>query len=143
MTGLLTPGLVVQATTIALEHEPLPPDQVVAGAPTTGFAVLVEGSVAGGGSEIGGSAIGGSAIDGSAIDGPAIEKPEIGVWEMTPGTGTDVEVDEVFVVLAGRATLLMPGLDAVELTPGSVVQLAAGMVTTWTVHETLRKLYVA
>jgi len=24
-----------------------------------------------------------------------------------------------------------------------VVKLAAGMVTTWTVHETLRKLYVA
>ena len=133
MTGLLTPGLVVQATTIALEHEPLPPDQVVAGAPTTGLAVLVEGAVAGGGSEGGGS----------AIDKPDNSRPEIGVWEMTPGTATDVEVDEVFVVIAGRATVLMPGLDAVELTPGSVVQLTAGMATTWTVHETLRKLYIA
>ena len=123
MTGLLAPGLLVRANAIALQHEPLPTDQVVAGAPTTGFAVLVEGSVAGGGSEIGG--------------------PEIGVWEMTPGTATDVEVDEVFVVLEGRATVLMPGLDAVELAPGSVGQLTAGMATTWTVHETLRKIYVA
>ena len=130
---MLTPGLVVQATTIALEHEPLPPDQVIAGAPTTGFAVLVEGAVAGGGSEGGGS----------AIDKPDTSRPEIGVWEMTPGTATDVEVDEVFVVLAGRATVLMPGLDAVELAPGSVVQLTAGMATTWIVHETLRKLYIA
>jgi len=118
VTGLLTPGLLVQADAIALEHEPLPTDQVVAGAPTTGFAVLVEAS-------------------------PERSSPEIGVWEMTPGTATDVEEDEVFVVLTGRATLLMPGLDAVELTPGSVVQLAAGMATTWTVHETLRKLYIA
>jgi len=118
VTGLLTPGLAVQATTIALEHEPLPPDQVIAGAPTTGFVVLVEAS-------------------------PERSGPEIGVWEMTPGIATDVEVDEVFVVLAGRATVLMPGLDAVELTPGAVVQLTAGMATTWTVHETLRKLYIA
>jgi len=118
VTGMLTPGLVVQATTIALEHELLPPDQVIAGAPTTGFAVLVEASLERSG-------------------------PEVGVWEMTPGTATDVEVDEVFVVLAGRATLLMPGLDAVELTSGSVVQLTAGMVTTWIVYEPLRKLYIA
>jgi len=118
VTGLLTPGLLVRANAIVLQHEPLPADQVVAGAPATGFAVLVEAS-------------------------PERSGPEIGVWEMTPGTATDVEVDEVFVVLAGRATLLMPGLDAAELTPGSVVKLAAGMVTTWTVHETLRKLYVA
>jgi len=123
MTGILTPGALVQATTIALEHEPLPADQVIEGAPTTGLMVLVEGSAEG--------------------QSPGVGGPEIGVWEMTPGTATDVEVDEVFVVLAGRATLLMPGLDAVELTPGSVVKLAAGMVTTWTVHETLRKLYVA
>ncbi len=113
MTGLLSPGVLVQATTIALEHEPLPAEQVVAGAPTTGLAILVEG------------------------------EPEIGVWEMTPGTSTDVEVDEVFVVLAGRATLVMPGVDPVELVPGSVVQLTAGMATSWTVHETLRKIYVA
>jgi uncharacterized cupin superfamily protein len=31
----------------------------------------------------------------------------------------------------------------VELAPGSVVRLTAGMRTTWTVRETLRKIYVA
>ena len=113
MSGLLTPGVLVQATTMALQHEPLPAEQVIAGAPTTGIAILVEG------------------------------EPEIGVWEMTPGAATDVEVDEVFVVLSGSATLVMPGVDPVELIAGSVVQLAAGMSTTWTVHETLRKIYVA
>jgi uncharacterized protein len=118
MTGMLTPGLLVQANALALTHEPLPAEQVVDGEPTTGLAVLIEGS------------------------GPH-GSPEIGVWEMTPGTATDVEEDEVFVVLSGRATLLMPGLDPVELSPGSVVQLTAGMATTWTVHETLRKIYIA
>ena len=112
MTGLLAPGLLVQASHIALDHEPLPAEQVISGAPTTATAVLVEG------------------------------EPEIGVWEITPGVSTDVEVDEVFIVLSGRATLEMPGFDPVELTAGCVVQLAEGMATTWTVHETLRKVYV-
>ena len=112
MTGLLSPGLLVQATAITLQHEPTPTDQITAGTPTTGFVVLA--------------------------DGP----PEIGVWEMTAGTATDVEVDEVFVVLAGRATLVIGSADPIELVPGSVVQLVAGMVTSWTVHETLRKIYV-
>lgn len=113
MTGLLSPGLVVQAITLTLKHESLPPHQVVSGTPTSGMAVLVRG------------------------------EPEIGVWEMSPGTATDVEVDEVFVVLAGRATVTMPGRDPVQLSPGSVVQLVAGMDTSWTVHETLRKIYIA
>lgn len=110
----LDPGLVVQAAAVALDHEPLPADQVVAGTPTTGLLVLDE------------------------RDGR-----EIGVWEMTPGTATDTEVDEVFVVLAGRATVRFADRPAVELAPGSVVRLTAGMRTTWVVHETLRKLYVA
>lgn len=69
----------------------------------------------------------------------------IGVWEHTPGTSTDVEADEVFVVLSGSATLSFTdaSLPPVELRAGSVVQLTAGMQTVWTVHETLRKVYVA
>ena len=69
----------------------------------------------------------------------------IGVWEHTPGTSTDVEVDEVFVVLSGSATVSFeePALPAIELRPGSIVQLTAGMRTVWTVRETLRKVYIA
>ena len=69
----------------------------------------------------------------------------VGVWEHTPGTSTDVEADEVFVVLSGSATVSFedPALPAIELRPGSVAQLSAGMRTEWTVHETLRKIYIA
>ena len=67
------------------------------------------------------------------------------MWEMTPGAMRDVEVDEVFVVLAGDATVefVDPALPSIELRPGSVVRLEAGMRTVWTVRETLRKVYVA
>ena len=32
----------------------------------------------------------------------------VGVWEMTPGVATDVEEDEVFVVLSGSASIASP-----------------------------------
>jgi uncharacterized protein len=111
--GLLRPGVMLEATTISLTHEPLPAEQVLAGTPTTGLAVL--------------------------LDGP----PEIGVWEMTPGTATDVEEDEFFVILAGRATLQIEGGAAIELGSGAAMQLTNGMRTVWTVHEALRKIYVS
>jgi uncharacterized cupin superfamily protein len=46
-------------------------------------------------------------------------------------------------VLSGRATVTGIADQPVELVPGSVVRLAAGMRSTWTVHETLRKVYLA
>jgi uncharacterized cupin superfamily protein len=116
----LTPGLMLAASAVALEHEPLPAEQVVAGAPTTAALVLDE------------------------RDGR-----EIGVWEMSPGTATDLEADEVFVVLAGRATVEFTSVPSgetpapIDIAAGSVVRLTAGMSTTWTVHETLRKVYLA
>lgn len=96
-----------------LDHEPLPREQVLDGSPTTGAAELD-------------SSLG----------------VEVGVWEITPGTSTDTEVDEVFVVLSGRATVHGVADSALEIGPGSVVRLEAGMRTTWVVHETLRKIYV-
>jgi uncharacterized cupin superfamily protein len=57
---------------------------------------------------------------------------------------TDTEVDEVFVVLQGRATLEFDGSDEVlELHPGVVGRLAAGARTRWTVTDTLRKVYIS
>lgn len=103
----------MNALTVALVHEPLPADQVVSGSPTAGSLVLGE------------------------RDGR-----EVGVWEMTPGVATDVEVDEVFVVLTGSATVEGVEDEPIELGPGSTVTLTAGMRTTWTVRETLRKIYV-
>ncbi|MGB3909112.1 MAG: cupin domain-containing protein [Pseudolysinimonas sp.] len=112
----LDPGVLVAAATVEVPLEPVPTVQVIAGEPSAGFVVLDE------------------------RDGR-----EIGVWEMTPGTATDTEVDEVFVVLAGSATVSFesPEVPAIELAPGAVVRLTAGMRTTWVVRETLRKVYVA
>ncbi|MFF3671441.1 cupin domain-containing protein [Microtetraspora malaysiensis] len=67
--------------------------------------------------------------------------PGRGVWEITPGVVTDVEADEIFVVLTGRATIEVEGGATVEVGPGDVCLLAEGAKTTWTVHETLRKVY--
>ena len=113
-------GALQSAGSVALTHEPIAPDQVVAGSPTVSTLVLDDS------------------------DGV-----EIGIWEMTPGTATDTEIDEVFIVIAGRATVVYDevpdavGLPAIELAPGAVVRLTAGMRTTWIVHETLRKVYIA
>lgn len=68
---------------------------------------------------------------------------DIGVWEMTPGTEQDIEVDEVFVVLTGQGTVAFEDGEEIELAPGVAVRLRAGDRTTWTVTERLRKLYVA
>ncbi|KJL40694.1 MULTISPECIES: cupin domain-containing protein [Microbacterium] len=112
----MNPAVVTDAASLELDLAPLPADQVVQGSPATGFA------------ELGG--FGGT---------------ELGVWEHTPGASTDVEADEVFVVLSGSATVAFddPTLEPIELRPGSIARLTAGMRTVWTVRETLRKVYIA
>ncbi|MFL0713120.1 MAG: cupin domain-containing protein [Microcella pacifica] len=42
------------------------------------------------------------------------------MWEITPGIVTDVEVDEVFVVLSGHATLRREDGSESELVAGTV-----------------------
>lgn len=112
----MNPAVVTDAASLELDLAPLPADQVVQGSPATGFA------------ELGG--FGGT---------------ELGVWEHTPGASTDVEADEVFVVLSGSATVAFddPTPEPIELRPGSIARLTAGMRTVWTVRETLRKVYIA
>ncbi|CAM5341338.1 cupin domain-containing protein [Leifsonia shinshuensis] len=69
---------------------------------------------------------------------------EVGVWEMAPGTTTDVEADEVFVVIAGRGRVDFPDTGRrLDLGVGDLVRLTAGDRTVWTVTETLRKVYLA
>jgi uncharacterized protein len=117
----LSAGTGVDAAALPLAHAPLPASDVVSGSPTTATVALGE------------------------IRGVEIGGVEIGVWEMTPGTASDTEADEVFVVLSGHARIafLDPALPTIEVGPGSVVRLAEGMRTEWTVTETLRKIYVA
>ncbi len=98
----------------ALQHEPLPSDEVIEGDPTAAATAL--------------DSVGGA---------------EVGVWEMTAGAARDTEVDEVFVVLAGRGTVRFADGESLDLSPGIAVRLRAGERTEWTVTETLRKVYVA
>lgn len=110
----LAPNTAVHAGTVGLEQEPVPAGQLVAGQPTTAATALT-----------------------------TLAGAEIGVWEMSPGAMSDVEADEVFVVLSGAATVeFADGTPALELRAGDVVHLAAGTQTVWTVTETLRKVYL-
>ena len=67
---------------------------------------------------------------------------EVGVWEHPVGRSTDVEADEIFVVLSGRATVQFADGTELDLGPGTVGILEAGAETTWVVTETLRKVWV-
>jgi uncharacterized cupin superfamily protein len=105
---------VVRAADVALDADELDPADVLAGAPATASAPLWQAA------------------------GGAVEH---GIWEITPGTVTDVEADELFVVLSGRATIAFEDGPVLEVGPGDVCRLRAGQRTVWTVHETLRKVY--
>ena len=94
----MEPNTVVRAAAVELEHEPVPAEQARGGEPTTAAVEI---------GEFGGL--------------------EIGVWEMSPGVMSDIEADEIFVVLSGNATVeFADGTDPLRLGPGDVVRLAAG-----------------
>ena len=64
-----------------------------------------------------------------------------------PGTGgvwvvTDAESDEMFVVVAGRASIeLLDRGDVINVVAGDVGVLTKGERTRWTIHERLREVY--
>lgn len=68
---------------------------------------------------------------------------ELGFWQIEPGEVTDVEADEVFLVLAGAGTVSFSDGSKIDLSPGVLVRLHEGDETTWVIEQTLRKLYVA
>ena len=72
-----------------------------------------------------------------------VGEAEVGMWGMEPGIEQDTETDEVFVVLAGRGSVTFEDGERIALRPGIAVRLRAGERTTWTVSETIRKVYVA
>jgi uncharacterized cupin superfamily protein len=107
------PCYVINALSQPLEPDPLDPGQVIAGDPQVSALPILDG-----------------------------EELAVGIWEHSAGESTDVEADEVFVVLRGRATVAVAGGPTLEVGPGDVAVLEAGAETTWTVHEDLRKIYV-
>jgi len=84
-------------------------------------------------------------IDGSPQTGLwESDSEEWGVWEMTSGVMSDVEVDEFFVVIAGEGTLerTVGGVvTTTALRPGVVCRLSEGEQTVWRVTAPLRKVY--
>jgi hypothetical protein len=111
----LRPGDPLAANTVTVPHEVLDAASVVEGLPTAGYTVL-----------------------------DTLGDTEIGIWEMSVGSATDTEEDEVFVVVSGRASIHFAADDrTIVVGAGDVVRLIAGMQTTWTVTETLRKVYIS
>ncbi|HEY7761402.1 MAG TPA: cupin domain-containing protein [Actinomycetota bacterium] len=104
----------MSAASVPLVPGELSPSQVLAGSPEVTEAVLSE-----------------------SADGRIVR----GIWRITEGTVTDVEQDELFVVLEGRATIEIDGGPTLEVGPGDVCVLERGARTTWTVHEALRKVF--
>jgi uncharacterized cupin superfamily protein len=103
----------LSAAEVPLEASPLAEGDVVSGSPTAGSRTV-----------------------------RTFDDVEVGIWEMTPGVARDVEEDEVFVVLAGAATVGFEDGREVTLRPGDLMSLVKGERTEWTVTETLRKVYV-
>ncbi|WP_418060031.1 cupin domain-containing protein [Pimelobacter simplex] len=105
----------VDAGSVEIPHEPVAAADVVSGTPSVGMLEL---------GELGGV--------------------EIGIWEITPGVVTDVEADEVFVVLAGEGTVRFTDTgESIELGPGTLVRLREGERTEWEIRSRLRKVYLA
>jgi len=69
---------------------------------------------------------------------------EAGIWELRDGAVLDVEVDEVFVVISGGATIkLLDEGRSVDVRTGDVMRLVAGTRTRWIVKDHVRKVFLA
>ncbi|MFB7733532.1 cupin domain-containing protein [Streptomyces sp. NPDC056112] len=110
----MTHSFVLHVPDADLVPEPLEPEQIVSGTPEVTGKVVWE-----------------------SADGRQIR----GIWQITPGVVTDVEADELFVVISGSATIEVEGGTTLHVGPGDMAVLREGDRTTWTVHETLRKAY--
>ncbi len=103
----------------SLDLEAVPNEQVLDGSPVTGWKLLA-----------------------------SLPNVEAGIWEHSPGSSTDTEEEEVFVVLSGRATVVVRDEQGIELerhefSSGDVGILSEGTLTTWIVQETFRKVFIA
>lgn len=104
---------VVDAAAVPLPMQPLPDAQCPQGPVSTGVAVVA-----------------------------ITDAYEVGVWEHEAGTSTDIETDEVFVVLSGTGRILLEDGGVLDLRPGVVGVLAVGTRTVWEIDEPLRKVWI-
>jgi uncharacterized cupin superfamily protein len=103
------------AANAQLDRAAVPADQIVSGSPETGILEL-----------------------------PDFAGMSMGVWEHTSGVSTDTEVDEVFIVISGGATIEFIDDDTapLDVKTGDIVRLSAGAKTRWIVRDHLRKVYL-
>lgn len=106
----------VHPITDQLEPDPLNPDQIVSGDPETFNLTLAESG------------------DGSET---------CGFWRCTPGTFTDIEVEESFLIITGEARVEFEDGRDLVFGPGDTHTFSAGEKTVWTVSETVLKAYWA
>ena len=110
-------GQALRVNRVPVKHEPVTADQAIDASTTT-----------------------------AAIDLGTLAGADFGIWEMAAGSMHDVEAEEIFVVTAGHGTVVIAPFEGhpartADLVPGTIMRLSAGMQTTWTVTETLRKIY--
>lgn len=111
--------MITHATQVDIELEAVEPQDTVSGAPQQGVYEL-----------------------------GTVGDTDVGIWELRDGVVTDTEVEEMFIVLSGGATIEF--LDdagdpqrTVSVTQGDVMRLAAGDRTRWSVPDHIRKVYIA
>jgi uncharacterized protein len=94
--------------------EPVAPERVTAGAPTTRVA--------------------------QGVDGGHFTS---GLWEVTPGRFTTAPkgFDETIHIVSGRGVLRSADGSSVELAPGVSFVMPDGFVGEWDIHEQLQKFY--
>jgi uncharacterized cupin superfamily protein len=68
---------------------------------------------------------------------------EVGIWECEPGTmtGTTGDFDEMMCMVSGRVTVAHDAGEY-DIAPGTLWVTSRQWTSTWTVHQTVRKLYV-
>lgn len=107
--------IIASASKASLDRVSLSPDQIESGSPETRILELAD-----------------------------FAGVSMGVWEHTEGVSTDTEVDEVFIVISGGATIEFTDDDTppLEVTAGDIVRLSAGAKTRWIVRDHIRKVYL-
>lgn len=71
----------------------------------------------------------------------AYDRVLCGIWRCTPGSVTYVEEDEIFTVIAGRATVSVESGPTLDLFPGVIGEFKKGDIATFQVHDTFLKTF--
>jgi uncharacterized cupin superfamily protein len=110
-----TSALVQNVFSVSLDPWPIPTDQIKAGQPVARGMVIARSED---------------------------RKTFTGVWECTPGTFEwSYAWDETVSIVAGRVTITSKGGGSQVFQTGDVANFPIGLEATWTVHETVRKVY--